>query len=595
MIAKVAVGLEIRKSFDYEAKGHTHLKKGMRVEVDFNRRKTLGFVVDIKKKSSSPFTLKPIIKVLDTLPAFPSNLLKLSEEISQQYLYSQGEILKMMLPAGLRTHRQLAVGAGAAPSKRRKPAAPKTTYIQENIENAGRLLYYRDRIREVLSSGGKVIVCLPGISDAFRFKDFFIRHLPGAKIAFFSGAQSPSAQLSDWTAMRLKEADICIGTRSSIFAPFEDVGLIIVEKENYYGYFQPVKPFYHLRDLAFLRAKKEKADLILHSDFPSLKLYTLIKDKKIDLLDLSVKGDPRLKVFDLKNYRFKRYAVFSDFAQEIMRRYLAQDKKVIIFWNRKGFSRILRCQHCGFALKPPQGGAEKEAKARCPECRKGSLRTIGAGIERLESRFKKPFGSKKIVKLSKDHRIESDDWDILIATQKLVFLPELPKAALVIVSGLDLMYSNKDYNASLELFLLLQRLKRVAAEELILFTFDPESQPVQSLDKDWQWFYERELKARRSLQFPPYVHIAKVGLRQKDKAAALKNITAFRSSLEKNLYTKDALAVYGPLEDDPFKSGGRYHFFLFIKAKRAAPLRKILDKTIRQFRKSSAKMSLVIN
>ncbi|MFC1514283.1 primosomal protein N' [Candidatus Omnitrophota bacterium] len=611
MIAEVVVGLEIRKSFDYDAKGFKGLKKGMRVLVDFNRRQTVAFVVGTKRTAPPGVALKPLLEILDRAPAFGPGLLAFSKAISQRYLYSRGDILEMMLPLTLRGTQQLDVEAGGRFTQSRPPFEAAALYIREHLGGSRRFLRYLEEIEACLGAKRKVIICVPQVKDLLKISQLLTQRLPAARIATLSGAQKASVQFQEWVRIRRDQADICLGTRTAIFAPFNDVGLIIVEKENYYGYFQPVKPFYHLRDLALMRAAKEKSGIILHSDFPSLEVHQLIKHGAFASLDLVEENQPRTKIFDLKDYRFRRYPLFSDLIQEVMRKYLEAGKRVIVFWNRKGFSRILRCQSCSLVLKCPKCASflvfsldnkaylcpkcvfTKKAKSRCPKCGRGYIRNVGTGIERIESRFQKNFPDKRIVKLSKDHRLERSDWDILISTQKIVFMPDLPRADLLVVAGLDLMHSSNDFTSSLELFFLLRRLKRLASEELILFTYNPDSAPVQGLTKDWRWFYEVELKARRSLKFPPYFPIAKVVLRQKEQGAALKNITALKRDLEANAAGTN-VDVYGPLEDEPFKSGGKFRYLLVIKAGKQDVLRTILDKTIRGFKKSSAKISLII-
>jgi len=612
MIAEVAFGLAVKKNFDYDATNCPSLKRGMRVWVDFNNKKRMGIVVNTKKKHKPTLVLKPIIDVLDDQPAFPANLLKLSEEMTSKYLYSQGDILETMLPSFLRRNRKLMVDVKEAAPLKLPVNKDRLIYVRENINRNKRLFYYKEIILQTLKEKRKVIVCLPQKEAVYKLRDFLEEHCKDIKIALLFGSLKSSSQFKEWLRIRQQTADVSIGTRFAIFSPFTNLGLIIVEKENFYGYFQPQKPFYHLRDLALIRAKKEKALLVLHSDMPSLQVYGLLKQRKARMLDLSVENRPRVKIFNLKDYKFKRYPVLSDLSQELVRKYLEANERVIIFWNRKGFSHILRCSFCGEVLKCSKCGGylsfsldsktylcsrcgyQTKAKSKCPKCRQGYIRNLGLGIERLEAAYRRIFPAKRIVTLSKQTPFKRRDWDILITTGKLVFLEEIPSADLVVVSGLDFTYSLGDFSSSVELFFLLERLKDLARAELIIFTLSPEYYPLQAIFKDWGWFYEKELKERRALGFPPYLHVAKVTLRQKNQDVLLSSITSFRNSLENTVSKKDAISIYGPLRDTPFRSGGKFHYFLFIKAKKLGILKKVLDKTITKFKKSSAKISLII-
>ncbi|MBN2120471.1 MAG: hypothetical protein JW734_05410 [Candidatus Omnitrophica bacterium] len=612
MIAEVAIGLEIKKSFDYQAEAFAGLKRGSRVLVDFNNKKRVGFVVNIKKKQRVKFRLKPILAVLDRTAAFTENLLDFSKEVSLNYLYSQGDILEMMLPLALRKGRYFDESFLCRTNPRVPSDSGKITYIRENINTHVRFSNYREIVLKARRENKKVIICVPQKDDAFTVKNFLENNIADLKIALLFGSQAPSLQLKEWIRVRTQEADVCIGTRFAIFAPFINIETIIVEKENFYGYFQPEKPFYHLRDLSIMRAKLERSGLVLHSDFPSIWVYKSLKEKKLKFLDLSSENFPKAKIFDLKDYSFKGYPVFSHLIQELIRKYLQDQKKVILFWNRKGFSHLLRCNICGEVLKCPKCsnflsfsidaksylcskcGFKRESRARCYKCKKGYIKNIGTGIERVESIFSKIFPDKKITTLSKGKYLKQKEWDILISTQRLIFLETIPQAELLVVSGLDFMSSQGDYTSSLELFFLVKRLKSLAKEEFVLFTFNPGYYPIAALNQDWPWFYERELKQRKSLKFPPYFHVAKVGMRQKTQSSLLKNITSFKTVLEQTSAASNNIHIYGPIEDSPFKRSGTFHYFLFIKAKRIDVLRKALDKTISKFRKSSAKISLII-
>ncbi|RKY27849.1 MAG: hypothetical protein DRP61_03195 [Candidatus Omnitrophota bacterium] len=606
MIAEVLVGLEINKSFDYEFRKGSPLKKGMRVLVDFSGKKRVGFVVKIKK-SSSQRKLKPVLRVLDNLPAFTPNLLKFSQKVSQIYLYSQGEILEMMLPESLRRKKFLNIEPEkATPQKEYRDN--KFIYLRENLTANTRFFYYKEIIQSQIGEKRKVIICVPQKEDAFFIKDFLEKELKGIKIALLFGSDKPSSQLKEWLKIRNQQADVSIGTRFAIFSPFENLGAIIVEKENFFGYFQPEKPFYHLRDLAFLRAKVEKSNLILHSDYPSLKLYRLLEKKKLIFVDKFKESQSRTKIFDLAGYKFKRTPLFSELSLEIIRSDLEKGRRVVVFWNRKGFSNILRCNFCKEIIKCPQCGnflsfsleknyfcrycGYKDKGEKIHKCSERYIRKIGTGIERVELTLKRFFPAKKIFKFT--NRLSfSQDWDILISTQKLVFLKELPSAEVVILAGIDSLLSWGDFNSSLELYYLLQRLKSIAKEELIIFTFHPSYYVFLALKKEWGWFYERELKERKTWKLPPYVCLAKLTLRAKKEKPLLKRTETLKNFLEEQaLKIKKKVEIYGPLKEK--LSAKKTVYSLVVKASQFTIINKVLRLALQKFKKSTAKLSIII-
>lgn len=613
MIAEVVVGLAVDKVFDYDAHAFPGLKRGMRVIVEFGRKKEIGFVIKLKKTKSKNIKLKPVVEVLDSAPAFPVSLLNLSFQIASSYLIGKGEVLKKMLPLALRKKKKITLPTlyNAAGNNRNGKASRRVKYIKENLTSFKRIQYYKENITEKIKQGKKVLICVPYKEDAYRIRDFLKKAVNESKIALLFGTDKPSNQFCEWDKIRESKVDVCIGTRFSVFAPFEGIGLIIIEKENFYGYFQPEKPFYHLRDIVLMRGEEEKSDVILHSDVPSLSVFKLLKDKDVDFIDFDKEDGVKVKVFDLNNYKFSRYPLFSSLSLEIIRSYVSKGKKVVVFWHRKGFSYILRCTYCKEILKCSncesplvfssvkniymcnKCGKTFEVTSKCPKCRRGNIRNIGMGSERVEVNLQRIFGEYKVIN-SGDFGEGAKDWDILLCTQEVMFSGALPEADLVLASGLDSIYSLGDYSAGMELFFLLYRLKDMAKQEFIIFTFQSSYYPIQALQKNWDWVYLEEFKSRKSLKLPPFFRLAKVVLRQKSKSSGYKNISALKDDLEKSSNKEKQVSVYGPLEENPFKKGDKFYYYLVVKARDVKLLRDVLNKSLCKFKRSSAKISVII-
>ena len=606
MIAEVLVCLEIKKSFDYKFKDNLFLKEGMRVLVDFAGKERVGFVVRIKK-SSSQRKLKSVLEVLDNFPAFTPNLLKFSQKISKYYLYSQGEILEMMLPLYLRRKKILRIQPQNFSSQisRRE----EVIYLRENITKTDRFNYYKEIIEANLRNNKKVIICVPQKEEAFFIKDFLEENIKALSVALLFGSERASSQFKEWLKLREGKAQVCIGTRFAIFSPLQNLGAIVVEKENFFGYFQPEKPFYHLRDLALMRAKIDKVVLVFHSDFPSLELYSLLKRKKITYINMFKEIDSKVKIFNLEDYKLGREALFSGLSLEIIRSYLDKKKRVIIFWNRKGFANLLRCNLCKEIIKCPRCGnflsfsldkhyfcrrcGYKNKEGDFHRCGRDYIKKIGIGIERLQLKFKRFFPDKKILKLTKEE-ILPKNWDILISTQKILFLKSPVCAQLVVFSGIDSLLSWGDFNSSLEVYHLLERLKEMAREELIIFTFHPSYYLFQALKKGWEWFYKREFKERKAWELPPYSHLAKISLRAKREKTLLKRIETLKALIEKqSLKVASKIEVYGPLKEKA--SSKKLSYSLVVKAPTYNIINKILKKVLEKFKKSTTKLSLIIN
>ncbi len=606
MIVRVSLPLPLKDSFDYRS--NFPLRKGMRILVDFRNRKEVGIVTGLRQRSSyTANKLKTVIEPLENIPSLPYSLLKFCRYLSRNYFCSYGESLKTALPLLLRTKKKIHINIARELSRQSlsqsQPKKKKRIYIREDFRGEKRFLLYKSQIKETINGGKQVIICLPRWQDvkraAFLLGDEFKSHL-----AYLSSFQSPSRQFHNWLRIRKGEVSICLGTRMAIFAPFTNLGLIIVEGESFPGYFQPQKPFYNLRDIAWLLSQLTKSDFIISSDFFSLAAYVLLKENKFKLLDLRERKNITVKIFDLRNIRKRRYPVFSHLALGIIDKYLSNSKRVAVFWRRKGFSYFIRCRQCGYIAECPNCNIpfvywKKESVLRCPRCEKKvkfsslcpicqgeMLKYVGVGEERAESILRKNLPQAKVVSLSNSPL--ANDWNVVIGSQsEILSLPLKPE--LVIASGVDSLFSQEKLNAAEEGFLLLFRLREVAREEMVVFTFLPAYYPFIALQKGEEWFYKKELIQRKRMKLPPYFYLIEVNIRSKvEKVAERKyqELLSLFTKVQKNLsfylyelgYTK--------------KLRGNFYYTCVLKAKRRSTLNRVWERVGSDFRPGRSKISL---
>lgn len=611
MIAEIAVAYELNKCFDYDAASFPDIRPGMRVVVNFANRRIVGVVVSLKENpQSTKYALKPILLTLDSYPVFSPGLIALGLRMSEHYLCGPGTVFDMMLPTYLRKTNRF----DEIPNiKTEQNSGVEAVYIQEEPYGLKRFDVYARKIKEVGGCGQKTIIVVSNSNDIDYVSSCIKERLPDSKLVSLPASTKPKEQIEVWKAMRVGDVDICVGTRSALFAPFEEVGLIIVEGENGYGHYQGTTPFFHSRDVALFRAKIEACSVYLHSDYPSLEVYHFLEKDKLRHIDCMDYSDSDLVIYDLNNYGFKKYPVFSELGTGLIARYLEKDKRVIVFWNKKGFSNLVRCDHCKAILKCDHcdsflrydknageyvcGKCMRKSKLleRCPECNHKRLKPLGVGVERVEENLRKFFPDKKIVSLSTDSGGVPEQWDVLVSTQKFLEAGMNISADLVMVSGLDSQMSLGDYRSAYEMFLLLKRLKNAAREELMLFTLNTDYYPFQALRHEPEWFYCMETDQRMQFKLPPYWSSATLVLRAKTEEMVNRKVEELAALFSEELLNKTmGIKFYGPLKEIPYKMRNQFYMKVILKSKDRRTLQQLIQLVLNKFKKSTTKLSLVI-
>ena len=594
MIAEVVVPYELNRVFDYDVSGFDNVKPGMRVVVNFANRRIVGYVINLKPKSFDvSYDIKSVLLVLDSYPSLSSSLLKLSEKISQHYFCSQGKIVEMMLPRFLRESNK----------QEKKPEimsesseSVEKIYIQEQLTGTRRFDFYAKKIMSLKKQNKKTIVVVSSATEVDYMHEQLSSRLENVDVVIAQKTTKVKKQYQVWQEMFLGEADVCIGTRAALFAPFSNIGLMIVDTENAYGHLSGQSPYYHARDIALFRAKQEDASVILHSDFPSLEVSHFIEKKKLDCVNFLEQNKAESVVYDLNNYEFKKYPIFSEMGTGLISNCVEKNKKVLVFWNRKGFSNLMRCSYCKELLKCSNCDSfmryEKDNNefvcgkclkkvpfsSRCSSCGQDKLKPLGVGVQRVEENLKKFFPTKKIHSLSTDHSQIPKDWDIIVSTQKVLEAGINISADLVVVSGLDSQVSAIDYYSSYHLFLLLQRLKNAANEKILLFTLNPEYYPFQALKKGADVFYKKEIEQRSLFELPPYSSVITLVLRTKTEKVLTKKIRELFDCLDQ--VESKAIKVYGPLKEAPYKLRNQYYMKIILKAKQRNVLYDAVNKAL---------------
>jgi len=547
LYAKVVFSLAVQGPFDYSVPENMagRLSPGMRVWVTLRSQKILGYVVGVSRKTKIS-NLKPVSRVIDDVPLLDSNMLLLTKKLSDYYCCSWGEAIDSVLPEGLRRGREIPGSLAAREGQPQAPSAVKKEIpvLIHDIEGRSRWGMYISEIRKTLEKKKPVIVLMPDIGLAKSTAGRLEAELGCPVSVIF---RKHPKELKEWLKIRNGEVSVVVGTRSCVFAPVKDLGLIIIDEEENSAYKQDQIPHYHAREAAYFRADIEGAKLILGSPTPSLESMYLAKKSKIGYQRIPLGGPAKeVKIIDTKNTSplFKEKSVILRYITDSISSALEEKGKILLFLNRKGFATFVSCRHCHAVLRCPRCNINlvyhfkanllschycnfKMAPPNiCPECNSGYLKYAGTGTEKIESELCRLFPQAKIFKFEKDAGGGTPEADITISTQYVIKLGD-SGFDLICVLFIDNSLNRIDFRASEKAFGLLFRLLGLARKKIIVQTSLARHHCIEALvELEPDIFYSKELKQREELGFPPFSHFIAVNLRgkyeEKVKQTALK-------------------------------------------------------------------------
>lgn len=537
MYAKVVFGLPLEGPFDYliPADLEAKVKTGSRVKVSFGPNRVTGYVVMTAAKSSIP-KIKPILEAVDDIPVLDKNLLLLTRELSEYYGCSWGEAIETAIPDGLRKGKKVSLDGLSGRENPVPDDGPRNTLILD-LDKGKRWDIYIERIKSVLAINKSVIVTLPDIESVFKARD-----LIGSRLNMPVGVmyRKQPDELEEWIKIKKGGMSVVTGTRSAVFAPTPDLGLIIIDEEQDYVYKQDQVPHYNAREVAYMRGKIEKADVILGSRTPSLESIYLSRQGILKYEPITRKsGMPEVRIMDIKDFPAvskKGDILLTRFLQDSILEVLAGQGKVLIFLNRKGFATFVACRYCGKALKCPRCNISlvyhfkdnllscnycnfkiESPPKICPECNSGYIRYSGIGTEKIESELSRifPQARVKLVEAGKD--IDIQEADIFVSTQEII-RHTVFKFDLIGVLAIDNSLNHFDFRGSEKTFSILVGLAELTDKKIIIQTGYPIHHVFKAIEtKDPSIFYDEELKQRQQLGLPPYKHLGMVKLRGKKR------------------------------------------------------------------------------
>jgi primosomal protein N' (replication factor Y) len=489
------------------------------------------------------------------------------------------------------------------------------TFLLHGVTGSGKTAVYLAAMRRALDRGYASILLVPEIGLTPQTAGLLDAAF-GERVALLHSALTPDERSEQWRRIRRGEAPIVVGTRSAIFAPLPNLGLILVDEEHDQSYKQEETPRYNARDVAVMRAKLAGAVVVLGSATPSLESWQNAVQGKYTRITMSDRvmnrSLPDVELIDMRRefQETGREQLFSRKLVEETQAALDRGEQALILLNRRGYSFAvicracgakLECQNCAIALthhKPPADRAEiaregqrlechycgfrRTVPARCPKCESEHLYYLGAGSEQGEERLAEIFPAARIGRMDRDTvrgrhdlerllaRLHSGEINLLVGTQMIAKGHDIHGVTIVGVVGCDHALSMPDFRAAERVFqLMIQVSGRAGRGELpgrvVVQTYYPDHYAVVAAGKhDYTSFVERELKYRRWMHYPPFGTLANVLV----QAERLEEAAAWSAELGKwfQKASPAGVRVLGPCTAPVARIKGIYRFHLILKA-----------------------------
>lgn len=501
---------------------------------------------EIVNKTSKPFLKKEANKISSSAV---KTLIKkgiLQEKMEEEYRLKY-QTLEQTKPKELHPFQQLAYQKISQALKTFKP------FLLHGVTGSGKTEVYLQLIAKVIENQ-QALILVPEISLTPQFVNQFVKRF-GNQIAVLHSGLSDGEKYDEWRRIKKNEVKIVIGARSAIFAPLENIGIIIIDEEHSKSYKQENNPKYNTIDIALWRGKYHNCPVVLGSATPSLESYTRAKLGVYELLEMKTrisKNMPHVSLVDMRNEYKKGNNVLSDILVDKINDRLAKKEQVMLLLNRRGYTTITICRDCGYVHKCPacdisytyhqETGnytchyCDRTTKPlfECPECHSKNLDSKGMGTEKLqqylEEKFKIPIlrmdvdttrrkGSHE--KIIED--FQKQKYQILLGTQMIAKGLDFPNVTLVGVLNGDTILNIPDFRSAERTFQLLNQVAGRAGRsnkpgEVIIqgFAIDHYS-IVCAANHDYQTFYEKELSLRKRLKYSPYYNICLLKISGKDE------------------------------------------------------------------------------
>lgn len=504
------------------------------------------------------------------------------------------------------------------------------TYLLEGITGSGKTEVYLQVIAEVLNQGKTAIMLVPEISltpqMVQRFKSRFGEH-----VAVMHSGLSQGEKYDEWRKIERGEAEVVVGARSAIFAPIENIGVIIIDEEHEASYKQEETPRYHARDLAIWRSEYHHCPVVLGSATPSLESRARAQKNVYQRLRLTQRANqaatlPTIDVVDMRQeVENGNVSSFSMSLQEKLQERLEKNEQSVLLLNRRGYSSFVMCRDCGYVLPCPNCdisltlhmdsktmkchycGHEERIPYRCPNCGQDKIRYYGTGTQKVEEELQTLLPDSRILRMDVDttrrkgahekilRTFGEGQADILLGTQMIAKGLDFPNVTLVGVLNADTALNLPDFRSSERTFQLLTQVSGRAGRaekpggEVIIQSFNPEHYAIQlAKAQDYEDFYTKEMYIRhRGGDYPPYYFTVQITASHPEENEAAKQMFQIATKLKQGLSPQAILL--GPTPNAIMRVNNRYFYQVIIKYKQEPMLQPLLKEILTDTQRATAR------
>jgi len=500
------------------------------------------------------------------------------------------------------------------------------TFLLHGVTGSGKTEVYLRAMRFALQEGYSAMMLVPEIALT-PILSRRLRASFGDQIALFHSTLTKGERFDEWSRLKRGEARIVIGTRSAVFAPAENLGLIIIDEEHDTSYRQQDSPYYNARDTAIVRARKASAVVVLGSATPSLESFHNAQSGKYRHLQLperiAKRPMARTELIDMRSVFARRGkpAVFSDELLEAINHTHARGQQSIILLNRRGYSSFVLCRSCGESIHCPNCDVtltyhrrdrtlvchycnhRQPAPDECPTCTGTYIYYVGEGTEQIEEQLRQRFPSLRIARIDRDTTSRrrlfeqslldfgSGKLDMLVGTQMLAKGHDFPNVTFVGVISVDAGLALPDFRSAERTFQLLTQVAGRAgrgnlAGRVLIQTYHPDHYVLRhARAQDYSGFYSEEIRYRRNHSYPPFVALALILIHDED----LRRVQATAVKLKRALIEANqngACRILGPAPAPLARLRGKHRMQLLIKSRSRKQMRPVIDSALQALEKA---------
>lgn len=492
------------------------------------------------------------------------------------------------------------------------------------VTGSGKTMVYLRLIDEMLERGKNVIVMVPEIALTPQTLNLFMSRY-GKEVAVFHSALSAGQRLDEWKRVRNENVRIVVGTRSAVFAPLENIGLIIIDEEQEHTYKSEQTPRYSAKDVARFRCAYHKALLVFSSATPSIETYAKAMSGQYTINRLTKRYSsselPNVRIVDMLTDALSQSSNFSEELKNRLQYNLDNGRQSILLINRRGYNTFAECKACGHVMTCPSCsismtyhhangrlmchycGYSEPFTDTCPECGSHDVRYSGTGTQKIEDELSAIFPNARILRMDADstmgrysHENKLKDfsdgkYDILLGTQMIAKGLDFENVTLVGVINADQQLNNDDFRSQERTFDLLTQVVGRAGRgkyegTAVIQTCNPENNVIQiAARQDYDTFFKDELKTRKMLIYPPYCDICLVGFVGENEVKVRSASQKFTDMLKKELsgnYSDQKIIALGPMTARVSKISNKFRYRLILKCKNSKRFRALMSDLLKK-------------